>query len=381
MSRNNHIVGILQLFLGVFLFACITYISARILPHFLISKGLSRVEIDRFELTEMLGYIIAGLFLASSINKINYHTTSIICLTISVIGLLLLLSVNNYTILKINFIVTSIAYYIYITTTMIRILEFSDNKYIALASFSISWILGNFIIYFLDNFFTSPPKFGLLSCLALYIIIIITCIKKLDVNIKSQQFISKFAFLISNIELQLLTGFITTYITFEIVWFYEDFAILRKFSISNIWSLIHYILIGIFLFIPPVIYLFKMFNKYLVNLILVIILFISFILLPNYGTIFIYNILLLSIIGLCLYAVFICNILILSDKFNGEDYRTSLALYFTICAIGMYSGALSAHVSYEACGCQNFLFSTFAVVGTFIIYYLWSFFRQRLYRL
>ncbi|XVN42958.1 MAG: hypothetical protein RCG15_01235 [Candidatus Rickettsia vulgarisii] len=345
------------------------------------SKGLSIEEVDKFELTEMLGYIIAGLFLTSTINKINYPIVAITSLTISVVGLLLLLSVNNYAILKINFIVTSVAYYTYITTTIIRILEVSNNKYISLVILSISWVSGNFIIYFLDIFLIIASQYGLLSCIGLYIIIIITYIKKQDIDLKPQKFISKFSFLVSNIELQLLTGFITTYVTFEILWFYEDFAMLRKFSLSDTWSLIHYILIAIFLFIPLIIYLFSILNKYIISLILVIILFASFALLPNYGTIFLYNILLLSIIGSCLCAVFICNILILSDKFDGEDYRTALALYFTMCAIGMYSGALSADIYCDDYNCQNFLFSTFTVVGTFIIYNLYSLLTQKLYKL
>lgn len=381
MSRNNHILKNYELFLGVFLFSCITYISARILPHFLMSKGLSIVEVDKFELIEMLGYIIAGLFLTSIINKINYPITIITCATTSVIGLLLLLSINNNALLKINFIITSVAYYTYISTTIIRILEISDNKYIALVTLSVSWVSGNFTIYFLDHFFAIASRSGLLSCVGLYIIIIITCINKKDIEVIPQKFISKFPFLVGNIELQLLTGFIATYITFEILWYYENFAILRKFSISNVWSLIHYILIAIFLFIPPIIYLFKSLNKYIINLILIIILFSCFALLPYYGAAFLHNMLLLSIIGLCLCAVFICNILILSDKFEGEDYRTALALYFTMSAIGMYSGALSADMYCEDYNCQNFLFSTFTVVGTFIIYNLYSLFAQKLYKL
>ncbi|MCC8417395.1 MAG: hypothetical protein LN588_02555 [Rickettsia endosymbiont of Bryobia graminum] len=380
MKGNNNILRISQLFLGVFLFACVTYISARVLPHFLMSKGLSIASVEKFELTEMLGYIIAGLFLTSTINKINYPITAITSLTILVVGLLLL-SISNYTILKINFIITSIAYYTYITTTIIRILEISDNKHTALIALSLSWVLGNFIIYFLDIFFIIASKSGLLSCIGLYIIMIVMCIKKQDIDITPQKFISKFSFLVGNIELQLLTGFITTYVTFEILWFYEDFALLSKFSLSDTWSLIHYILIGIFLFLSPIIYLFQILNKYITSLVLVIILFVSFALLPYYGTIFSYNILLLSIIGLCLCAVFICNILILSDKFSGEDYRTTLALYFTMCAIGMYSGALSADISCEDYNCQNFLFSTFTVVGIFILYNLWSLFNQKLYKL
>jgi hypothetical protein len=171
-----------------------------------------------------------------------------------------------------------------------------------------------------------------------------------------------------------------SYITFDILWYYEEFALEKHLPVSKIESITHSTLISIFFLISPVILLLKIINKYLANLILIIILLVSFILLPNYGVTLIGNIYLLSTIGVCLCAIFICNILILSNKFETQDFRTALVIYLTMCAIGAYSGALSSYISYGLSDEQGFLFSTFSVVGTFVLYYSWYFFKRKLYR-
>ncbi|WP_375359360.1 MFS transporter [Candidatus Tisiphia endosymbiont of Neophilaenus lineatus] len=379
MTQNNHLKTVLLLFLSVFLFACITYINAIIMPSFLLSKGLSGEELNHIESIEMLGYIIAGLFLTPLINKISDNKTTIISLVILIIGILNIIMMQDYTLLRINFIVMASAYYTYITITIIKIIESTNNyKYFSLIIFSLLWIAGYFVVNSLTDFFVSGIN-GLLLCVLLYSFIIITCLQKESVN-KNTTLVSRFSFLIENIELQILTGFMVSYITFDILWYYEEFALEKHLPVSKIESITHSTLISIFFLISPVILLLKIINKYLANLILIIILLVSFILLPNYGVTLIGNIYLLSTIGVCLCAIFICNILILSNKFETQDFRTALVIYLTMCAIGAYSGALSSYISYGLSDEQGFLFSTFSVVGTFVLYYFWYFFKRKLYR-
>ncbi|WP_342271785.1 MFS transporter [Candidatus Tisiphia endosymbiont of Parasteatoda lunata] len=379
MTQNNHLKTVLLLFLSVFLFACITYINAIIMPSFLLSKGLSGEELNHIESIEMLGYIIAGLFLTPLINKISDNKTTIISLVILIIGILNIIMMQDYTLLRINFIVMASAYYTYITITIIKIIESTNNyKYFSLIIFSLLWIAGYFAVNSLTDFLVSAIN-GLLLCILLYSFIIITCLQRESVN-KNTTLVSRFSFLIENIELQILTGFMVSYITFDILWYYEEFALEKHLPVSKIESITHSTLISIFFLISPVILLLKIINKYLANLILIIILLVSFILLPNYGVTLIGNIYLLSTIGVCLCAIFICNILILSNKFETQDFRTALVIYLTMCAIGAYSGALSSYISYGLSDEQGFLFSTFSVVGTFVLYYSWYFFKRKLYR-
>ncbi len=378
MSQNNHSKRVYWLFLGVFLFACTTYINARTVPDILINKGLTREAIAKFKLTEMLGYIIAGLFFTSLINKIPYHKIAISSLIMLIVGTLSILMINDYIIFKITFTITAVAYYSYATISIIKILE-DIEKYTALIMFFLLWAIGYFISYLLLKIFQATPEHFLLLCVLFYIIIIVSCWHQNNF-INNQNFISNFSFLMENIELQILTGFIVTYITFAILWYYEGFAQLRHFPVASIWTTIHYVLSTIFFFIIPIIFTLKIINKYLINLMLIIILLSSFILLPIYGVNFTWNIFLLCIIGLNLCSIFICNILILADKFAGEDYRTALMIYFTMCSLGIYSGALSSYIYYDPTNPQNFLFATFAATGTFILYYSWCFFRQKLYK-
>ncbi|MFU7502091.1 MAG: hypothetical protein ACE1S7_01155 [Candidatus Tisiphia sp.] len=58
------------------------------MPSFLLSKGLSGEELNHIESIEMLGYIIAGLFLTPLINKISDNKTTSISLVILIIGIL-----------------------------------------------------------------------------------------------------------------------------------------------------------------------------------------------------------------------------------------------------------------------------------------------------
>lgn len=379
MTQNNHLKTVLLLFLSVFLFACITYINAIIMPSFLLSKGLSGEELNHIESIEMLGYIITGLFLTPLINKISDNKTTIISLVILIIGILNIIMMQDYTLLRINFIVMASAYYTYITITIIKIIESTNNyKYFSLIIFSLLWIAGYFAVNSLTDFFVSAIN-GLLLCILLYSFIIITCLQRESVN-KNTTLVSRFSFLIENIELQILTGFMVSYITFDILWYYEEFALEKHLPVSKIESITYSTLISIFFLISPIILLLKIINKYLANLILIIILLVCFILLPNYGVTLIGNIYLLSTIGVCLCAIFICNILILSNKFETQDFRTALVIYLTMCAIGAYSGALSSYISYGLSDEQGFLFSTFSVVGTFVLYYSWYFFKRKLYR-
>lgn len=381
MIKNNHQKTALLLFIGMILFACTTYIFSYTIPQLLLGKGLTLLERDHIEVLEMLGYVIAGLVLTSIINKIHFNKTVIICLVILIICTFNIVALESYEALKINFIIMSAAYYSYLIITIIKILEtLNDHRYYAMVIFVMLWVSGHFIARILEGLFNSALN-SLVLCVLFYFTIIMTCLYKDTTINKTISATPKFSFLISNIELQVLTGFIVTYITVDILWFYEDFALARKLALSNIETVLHYMLTSVFLATIPVILILKKVNKYLANLFFIIVLLASFILVSKYGTNFTANICFLSLIGVCLSSICICNILILCDKFESHDLRSAITIYFTMCAIGMIAGSLSSNPVYHSVNEDNFLFSATVVVGTFILYYFWYFIRRKLYRL
>lgn len=379
MIKNNHQKTAFLLFIGVFLFSCNTYICSYTMPQFLLETGLTAVEENRIQVIEMLGYIIAGLILTPIISKINYNKATIVCQVILTICMTNIITLEGYDVLKFNFIIMSSAYYAYLILTIIKILEvLSDHRYFAVVIFSMSWIAGHFVAHLLESQISSALD-SLMLCILFYVTIIVTCLFK-ENNHKVLSSVPKFSFLISNIELQVLTGFMITYITFDILWYYEEFALLKHLALSNSGTVLHYMLISIFLTIIPAVLVLRKINKYLANLVLIITLLVSFILIGKYGNNLTANILFLSIISISLSSISICNILILCDKFESEDLRSAITIYFTMSAIGMFAGALSSNSAEDSVDKQNLFFSTFAVVGTFAIYYLWYFIKRKLYR-
>lgn len=73
------------------------------------------------------------------------------------------------------------AYYTYITTTIIKTVELTNNykyyKYFALIIFSLPWIAGQYTFNLLSEFLESATN-GLLLSLSLYSFVIITCLQR-----------------------------------------------------------------------------------------------------------------------------------------------------------------------------------------------------------
>jgi hypothetical protein len=100
----------------------------------------------------------------------------------------------------------------------------------------------------------------------------------------------------------------------------------------------------------------------------------------NYSKTTTSNIITLGLIGICLYAVFICNILILYSKFDGKELRTSLLIYFTMASVGQYIGALSAHRGNNIIDEKRFLISIYLIIAALLLYYITQFIKLKLYR-
>jgi len=379
MHSNNQPKTVLYSLLGVFFFSCVTYINTHITPPFLLSKGIFSNGADSLELVEMLGYILAGFTLTQLVNIVTNKKIILFSIFILIICTSSLKFIYDYNIFRLNFSIMGIATYSYLTITVLEIIEFSGNKKsLSLAAVFLFWIAGHFTVDYIVEFL--PILMGHFLCITFYILSFIITLLHKEAIIKNKLSTSKFSWLVSNIELQLLTGFMISYVTLVILWYYEAYALKEQLALSAPWLVQHSMLKGIFFLTLPLAWLITKLNKYLANLILIITLLVSFFLLPIYGNDININLYLLYVIGTCLYTIFICNILILADKFETKDFKTASLIYFTICAIGMYAGALSSYISFDIISDQGFLFSVYSVIGTFILYYLWYFFRHRLYQ-
>ncbi|HJD56386.1 MAG TPA: MFS transporter [Rickettsia endosymbiont of Pyrocoelia pectoralis] len=381
MTPKNDYRTIFYSLLGIFIFSCINSVNIYNLKlYLLINKGLSGEEINHISQTKFLGSIISSFALTQVINKFSNKQiilTSLILLIICTINLILL---NNYNLLRLNFILINSGIFAYFTATILHIIESAKNKkYLFLASVMLLWACGHLTVSLLSPFI-EPTNTIIIICALLYSINILTEFLHYNPTTHTLKINSKFSSLIRNIELQLLTGFVVSYVTLDILWYYEAFALREKLALINLELILTYIFIAIIISIIPISYILNKVNKYFANLLLTLILLTCFILLSFHGTSKTFNIIYISIIGSCLVSIFICNILILIDKFREYELRTALFSYFSMCTIGIYAGALSSYIPFGIVNNNDFLFSIFSVVGSFVVYHLWYFIRYRLYK-
>ncbi|MGX6960575.1 MAG: MFS transporter [Rickettsia endosymbiont of Pentastiridius leporinus] len=381
MTSKNDYKTIFYSLLGIFIFSCINSVNIHNLKFYLlVNKGLNGEEINHISQTKFLGSIISSFALTQVINRFSNKQiilTSLILLIICTINLILL---NNYNLLRLNFILINSGIFAYFTATILHIIESTKNKkYLFLASTMLLWACGNLTVGLLNSFI-KPTNNIIIICALLYSINILTEFLHYNPTTHNLKINSKFSSLIKNIELQLLTGFVVSYVTLDILWYYEAFALKKELDLINLNLILTYIFIAIIISIIPISYILNKVNKYLANLLLISILLTCFILLSFHGSDKTLNITYISIIGSCLASVFICNILILIAKFREYELRTALFSYFSMCTIGIYAGALSSYIPYGIIDSNDFLFSIFSVVGSFVIYHFWYLIRYRLYK-
>ncbi|AFC69461.1 hypothetical protein A3305_04365 [Rickettsia amblyommatis] len=381
MTLKNDYKTIFFSLLGIFIFSCINAINFYNFKIFLlINKNLGGEQINHINQTKFIGSIIAGFALTQLINKLSNQKIILISLSLLIICTINLILLNNYTLIKINFIVINFGTFSYFTSITLDIIESSkEKKYFFLACIMLLWAGGNLMVDLL-NPFIKPTNNTIVICALLYCINILTEFLHYNPTSHKLNLNSKFSSLIKNVELQLLTGFVVAYVTLDILWYYEAFALKKELALINLRLILKYIFLAICFSIIPICYILSKVNKYLANLSLTIILLVCFILLPLHGTNKNLNILYIILIGSCLGSIYICNILILIDKFRDYELRTALFSYFSMCSIGIYAGALSSHVPYGTINGSDFLFSVFAVVGSFVAYHFWYFIKYTLYR-
>ena len=77
---------------------------------------------------------------------------------------------------------------------------------------------------------------------------------------------------------------------------------------------------------------------------------------------------------------FIGNIFILTEKFEGINFTSALAIYTLAASMGYYCGYITSDTSEETLGPNGFLISICFVLTSLLLYYLYLFKKFKLYR-
>ncbi|WPY00745.1 hypothetical protein Trichorick_00631 [Candidatus Trichorickettsia mobilis] len=263
---------------------------------------------------------------------------------------------------------------IYITEYFKR--RFSYGITLLFLSFAIGILCGKQLIIFLDTHdFSFLILFNVIS-LSLVLLSIQFYNKNHHIIEESE---IKFSYLIANTNLQTMASFIVFYILASISWHYSTYDIEQDPIILDLWILRKYELLTMLIFAIPIQYLLSKFSKYLLNLVFLIILMISFTSLLSSYTEAIIHLLLLGIISICMYGFLVSNLLILSDKFEGSQLHTAIILYFTIGAMGYYTGTAIGNRTFEIIGSSGLIASICIILTAYTLYYLLQFIRLKLY--
>jgi len=380
MYKKNHLMVPISLAFSIFLFAFADENNFYMLPSLLAAEGLSAGEIEYFELLEMLGNISAGFILTQLVNVVRRQILIIFSLIFFIISMISLMLIRERSLLDIYFLVMSISSFSYVVLLFIRIIEYTgSNKNYGLVAFFLLWAAGHFWGEYFKDFFVQQNLNKLVINTSFYCLMLIAAFFDEEPIDDTEFYYSKFAVLLENIELQVVTVFIISYVNMSIFWYYDAFAVVKNLAITNMRVGEDFMWMGIILFLLPVMYLVSKLNKYLLNLLFVLGFLVSFTLLALFEITEINNIILLTAIGLFLCSIFVCNISIISDKFVGNELRTSLSIYFTMAIIGSYCGAFSAHIGGDISN-NKFISSTCLIILFFLLYYLWRFIKLKLYQ-
>jgi hypothetical protein len=322
------------------------------------NDGLDKTYIDI-----LFVYIISSFMLVQIINLFDIRTLLLFIIFVITIFLISLLFIKNYEYIQISYLLISGFNYIFIILSIINFMEiWNNNPYASSTLFIIALLSGNIILEY--------TNINLTNSIYIYIAIFVMLFFSKNTNQNINNIDSNFIFLIKSIEPELVISFTMSYVIANILYFYQTFVKVARLSVSNVDEVIYHAFQTIIIAIIPCVFLIKNRNKYFVNLFLMIIIAISFILMMFYGKILTYHNIIIAVIGISVCSLFISNITNLYQKFNIQDFKTSISLYFSMSSIGVYSGIISSDLKFEFLKKHNFTLSIFIVISILIIYYI-----------
>jgi hypothetical protein len=183
-----------------------------------------------------------------------------------------------------------------------------------------------------------------------------------------------------NIELEILCGFSLAYSLSTLYWQYEIQAVFNNFFISNYIDVKQYVLIGLIAALLPIYSIVKKFNKFRLNAILLFFILTGFSTLPLLSNIEFFNILILEIIAISIFTSFICNIMILMDKFESMNLRFAIILFILTSSVGAILGIICTTKIIDRFETLGFFISIYCTLGSLFIYYVLQVLKRKLYR-
>ncbi|PCJ27348.1 MAG: hypothetical protein COA94_04095 [Rickettsiales bacterium] len=195
----------------------------------------------------------------------------------------------------------------------------------------------------------------------------------------------QFYSIMRNMEIESLVGFTVFYVLILMLRGYDLYALINHLvilevrDIQFIMFIAMVIAIGVTIFLPFQVGEQK-FNRHKLSISCIALMMILFTTLPYWGLYYITDIVCWFILGVLFYLLFSFHLLILSEKFDGINLFTALAIYALICCFGCYSGYLVGASSENTIGENGFLISISFVLLGLLLYYMYFSKKHKLYK-
>ncbi|NRB10816.1 MAG: hypothetical protein HRU35_04290 [Rickettsiaceae bacterium] len=364
-------------------YSFLTAINSQGLLAFLVKNGFAYQKLDMIDRYSIVGYIISPFLLLLSS---HWYSNKKLMMFSLVIYLILTISIFNFiskTYIPLFFTILG-AVEIYFTIALLRHIIL-DKKLIlnkAISQVFVYGLLGYLIaelVLYMEFFEIKDTNFLSLIILNIFIIAAfiytITSNKNFIANGKSEQI--DFLVIIKHMELEAVAVFVVFYTLIAILNSYDSFDITNNLLILSLHQEKYYMIIAImgFIFYFPKI---LTYNLYLINLVSIIILASFMLVMKLWATNIILNAVFWVIIAALLYLIFVANIIILSQKYQGKDLSIAFSLYCFVASIGFYAGDVTVDRLSKTLGESGFILSVSCALVTLLVYYFHRFKKDKL---
>ncbi len=354
MIQRIALPSFLPLITGVLAFAAAMELSYYVMQIVLKTKHGLALAPDYFETIEMLGYIAGALAITQLASAARPKYALIYSLLLLLLAISTAAITSNYEVLWCCMFIIGAAKFSYFAVSFNQLLlcfncaKIQSSITIFMATVMLGYIGGKLLVDSINS--SSVSNLSLIQFFDLFIINIITITLAIIPTLlykspATKQFAGiniKFSRLVETMELEALTGFIIAYVMMAVYWEYDIFAASRGFVIQNVESVKQYMLFGVLIVLFPIGLLLRYVSSYFMTFISSNLVMICCILVPIFGFSLVASVILFSAISAGLYIMFVGSIISLANKFEHNNFNTSLRVYFTMIAVGAYSGVMTS---------------------------------------
>lgn len=378
MSKNVSYKKLTSLLCGVFFFIITVKIVFHAARHHINLYEVNEEWIIYSEFIKIYGYIIAS-FILVIFSYVNTATSLLISIALfTTAGFLLIIKI--YYMLPQIILLMAICVFSYFVIIIVEIAEYHHPKnHLGITLFFIIFALGNLAADQLKHLVDTNTAFILTSIFSIIIVIFSIFFYKSQFLSYTRQNIN-FVELTKHTTLQNIIGFTAAYLAGVVFERYYNLNMEQDLILLDIWLLRKYAFLIVMIFAIPMHYLFIKFNKYSLNLFLLLLLLINFFVVSETHMHALMLTCVLSLISICLYGILIVNIMILTSKFDGNYLRTALLVYSAICSTGYYTGYTITSNLIDFMGAAGVIASSCGIIIICIMYYISRYFKYQLYR-